>query len=101
MIWDRENEEWTDSLPANRFRLDFGVRIPKTSKEDWDNDRIGHSSHRCEDFSTKEEAIARGEAVIKQARCSWASVSEIEAVMTPYDPRSYEWDAVDDEPIWD
>ena len=100
MIWDRENQNWTEELPANRFRVEFGLRIAGTTQADWENDSIGNSEIQSKDYASKTYAIKRAERLLGRADVSFCTVFEIAPSLTDYDITAYEWQKPEDGYNW-
>jgi hypothetical protein len=100
MLWDRENLEYEQELPANRYRVEYGIKFPGTSDKDWEDDSIGNSNARSKDFNSKSAAIKKAKDLLKDSNCSYSRVVEIEAVLTSFDDSMFEWEIVDEGDHW-
>lgn len=100
MLWDRENLEYEASLPSNRYRVEYGIRIPNTSDKDWEDDSIGNSCPDHLDCESKSAAIKEAKNFLKDSNCSYSRVVEITAVLTCFDDSMFEWDVLEDGSIW-
>lgn len=100
MLWDRENLEYEQELPSNRYRVEYGLRIPNTSDKDWEDDSIEHSNMFELDYKSKAAAIKKAKSLLKESNCSHSRVVEIEAVLTCFDDSMFEWEAIEESNIW-
>lgn len=102
MIWDRENSEWLSSLPCNRYRIEYGGRLSGVSDTDWDDDRIGNSSHESMDYKSRSHSIKRAKELLTcVSNVSYSRVIEIEAIISEDSGTAViEWEGIEADPIW-